>query len=165
MKSIAAVTVLTLALACGGCATNAAQPLTGAGQVKQVITCGVKPDADPAAVLAAAGELAKLPEVRDVSAGYASKVTNAATTSPGETVTIILSFRNEAALAATIGNAEYVRIRDRQLRPLCDDVSFAQTTLQNYQVAEKYAEETEAATLRRRAAAIEQQNELRSRTK
>ncbi|MDB5324459.1 MAG: hypothetical protein JWM57_28 [Phycisphaerales bacterium] len=172
MKSIAQLVSLraaslTLVALVGGCAQMNDQPVASAGQAKEIIICSVKPDADPALVLAAAQEIAHLPRVLDVSGGYDStrrKDPNP-TTAPAETVTLIVSFRDDKDLAQSLIDTQYMAIKSQKIGALCSEVKTYQMTLQNYQVATTYTEENTAATLQRRAAAIKQQNELRGQTK
>lgn len=165
MKSASLIAGLALVALVGGCASTSGQPQASVGQTKHVIRCAVKPDADPNTVLNAANDFAELPKVLEVFAGAEPKDAATANPSGGETVTFILTFRDANAMTDTIKSAEYQGIQKEQLRPLCRDVTSFDTTVQQYQVAETYAAETEAATLQRRAAAIKEQNELRNRTK
>ena len=164
MNSITTLAGLTLIALVGGCASSSTQPLATAGQTKQVMICAVKPDADRAAVLAIANDLSTLPNVLDVAAGYEAKTSREAPQS-GETVTFILTYKNEPAMAASETSPTFERIKDDKLKPLCSDVRTYQTTLQNYQVTPVFTQETTAADLQRRAAAIKMQNELRGQTK
>ena len=165
MKLASTLAGLVFIALAGGCASTSSQPQAGVGQTKRVIRCSINPDADPATVLNASSAFAELPQVLEVFAGAEPKDAPATANPAGEVVTFILTFRDERSLTNTVNNPAFQRIQNEQLRPLCRDVTAFDTTVRQYQVAETFAAETEAATLQRRAAAIDQQNELRSRTK
>ena len=167
MKSIAPLAGPLLVALVGGCAPMNDQPVATAGQVKQIITCFVNNDADPAQVLGSANALSKLPEVLDVSAGYTPdlEASSGKTAVGPRNVLLIMTFKNESNFDAALHSDRYKEIVDREIRPKCKSVTTYSTTLENYLVAEKYTEESTAAALQRRAAAIKQQNELRGHTK
>ena len=166
MKSLAPSLAVVLLSTLAGCATSGTSPQPRAGQVKHMIVCQMRTDADMTPLINANNRLMKLRDVLDVTA-----VTNrqSPTTRPSEhaapEVTLILTLADDAALQRTKGDPAYQSVLNDVLRPNAISVTTSDSVLQNYQVSDRYTEETTAATLHRRAAAMKQQEESRSRTK
>ena len=150
-----------------GCATSSSSsPESTAGQVKRTITFHEKPGVDPTAVYHFASDFAKVNGVLDVSVGRGQAADSAsATTGSAETTTFTITFRDASAARAADTDTAYTSVRDNLLPATANDIRISDVTLQNYLVSRQYTEETTAATLERRAAAIREQNDLRGRTK
>ncbi len=173
MKSLAvALNVICLA-AVSGCASSNSYPVETAGQVKVILKCNVKETADSRAVLHAANDLAKVKGILDVSAGHppvgltiksTSRPANVLDENPVWPLYFILTLRDETALADLTRDAAYQRVQRDIFAPTCTSVTLEAFTLENYLISEQFTEETTAATLERRAAAMrESSNAMRAK--
>ena len=158
MRRVAALIALSLA-PLAGCMSD--RPETNAGQGQVVLVVRPATDVDTAELVPAANELAKLPGVLDVTASVGR---SAATSRPSERdVVFVLTYKPDAA---GVGGTDWpATLSTAGFAGKVADVAAYPGTLQNYSVGTTFSAENTAAAVQRRAAALDQQKNLRQQAK